>query len=127
MRRRQRMGLLAASVVLLASIIGLAGRPSAASSATAHHPADTLAPGPAHQPADHADHTALSSLRVSSMRPAELRVDLPRLPWLVAFGAAALALSVAAGPTWIIRPALARVPQTTSRASRRVRGPPQPV
>ena len=121
------MALLAATFVLLASVIGLAGRPSVAGSSAAQRVADSLVPGSPHQPADHADHTAVSSLRVSSMRPSALRVDLPRLPWLAAFGAASLALWVAASPGSIVRPAVVRVPQTTWRTARLVRGPPRPV
>jgi hypothetical protein len=121
------MALLAIAVVVLAAITGLAGRPSAARSAAAPPAASTLAPEARQHPVGHADHTALPSLRVSSMRQADLRLDLPRLPWLVAFGATALALLAAAGPAWNVRPAVVRLPPTTSRTTRQVRGPPQPV
>jgi hypothetical protein len=128
MQRRQRGALLAAAVVLAAGIIGLSGWSSAGRSTSSPRVASTLAPE-AQQPrtTDHADHAAVPALRISTFRSADLRVDLPRVPWPMAFGAAALALLVAGGPAWTVGPAIERVPRTATFATRRVRGPPRSV
>ena len=122
------MSLLAAAVVLVAGIIGLSGWSPAGRPTSSQTLASTLAPE-AQQPrtTDHADHAAVPAPRISSLRSADVRVDLSRLPWLMAFGATALALLVAAGPVWTIGPAIVRVPRTATCASRRVRGPPRSV